>query len=121
MDYKTRIKILKGSRSTKEFSSLLGIPMTTLHTYLNGREPSVNFIKRVHDKLNVRVEWLITGRGPIYETDVFHEDCTFDKIVNFLEIYWPKWSQKEHCWFELQFRKNFPEFEFWLINGHAPR
>ncbi|WP_333654959.1 helix-turn-helix domain-containing protein [Dissulfurispira sp.] len=80
MDYKTRIKIIKGSRTIKELANILGIPATTLHTYLNGREPSVSFVNRVNEKLNVNPDWLITGRVPIFKSTVFSDDDTIIKI-----------------------------------------
>jgi transcriptional regulator with XRE-family HTH domain len=120
MDYKTRIKIIKGSRTIKELANILGVPVTTLHTYLNGREPSVRFVNRVHEKLNVNPEWLITGRGMIYKNEVFSDDdTTIKNIIAFLHSSWPQWTQKERCWFEMHFRRNFPEFETWLINNHG--
>ncbi|HAK89928.1 MAG TPA: hypothetical protein DHW81_07310 [Nitrospiraceae bacterium] len=122
MDYKTRIKIIKGSRTLNDFSKLLDIPITTLHTYLNGREPSVGFVKKVHEKLNVNPEWIITGRGQIYKDEIFCDDeNAVENIIDFLKISWPAWTEKERCWFETHFRRNFPEFETWLMGGQGAK
>ncbi|MBI5213188.1 MAG: helix-turn-helix transcriptional regulator [Nitrospirae bacterium] len=122
MDYKTRIKIIKGNRTLKDFAALMGIPLTTIHTYLNGREPSIGFVKRAHEKLNVNPEWLITGKGPIYKNELFCDDeNALKSIIGFLKNSWPAWTEKERCWFETHFRRNFPEFEAWLLDGQGSK
>lgn len=53
-DIRLRLLILKGSRSVKDFAQLLDLPTSTVYYYMNGRTPSLSFITRVCNKLNVR-------------------------------------------------------------------
>jgi transcriptional regulator with XRE-family HTH domain len=112
-EVKTRLLMLKGSRSIKDFAGLLGLPTSTVYYYLNGRTPSLSFILRVCNRLNVREEWLINGNGPIFREG--RGDDIINHILEYLRENWDSWSEKKRHWFEVHFRKTFPEFDEWLI------
>lgn len=112
-DIRARLLILKGSRSIKDFASILDLPTSTVHYYMNGRPPSLSFIMRVCNRLNVREEWLISGNGPIFRGE--ESDDLLNHILEYLKENWDKWGDKKRHWFELHFRQIFPEFEEWLL------
>lgn len=51
-----RLNILKGNRSVKAFAEDLGLPVSTVYYYSNGREPSLSFLLRIANKMNVNEE-----------------------------------------------------------------
>lgn len=74
MDYSVneRIKNLIESRkeSVRAFSSIIGIPQTTLNSIvLNTRKANVEVIEAIIDKIkNINPFWLINGKGEMYTT-----------------------------------------------------
>ncbi len=117
-DFKHRLNLLKGDRTIKEFSKMLDIPVSTLHYYLNGREPSLSFLIRVCSKLNVNEEWLLNGRGPIYRTEKEHDilEDLCELFSKFLAEKWKVWDTKEKIFFEFLVKRLFPDFERWLAD-----
>lgn len=112
-DIRSRLLILKGQRSIKDFANLLDLPTSTVYYYMNGRMPSLSFIMRVCNKLNVREEWLIKGDDPIFREET--GDYMLNHILEYLKENWDRWSEKKRHWFEIHFRQTFPEFEEWLL------
>lgn len=108
-----RLLLLKGQRPLKEFAEMLGLPQSTVHYYLNGREPSLSFILKVAQKFRVREEWILTGKEPIFKDDTTDERSLIESMVDFLKQNWETWPEKKRHWFELQFKRLFPEFEEW--------
>ncbi len=110
-----RLKILKGKRSLKEFARLIGIPVSTLHYYLKGREPSISFLQMVCTRLAIREEWLLLGKGPIHKRDAESEKDTYiDIILTFLKEKWAYLTEKERHWLEVEIMRMFPDFMEWL-------
>ncbi|HPA44507.1 MAG TPA: sigma 54-interacting transcriptional regulator [bacterium] len=58
-----RLKELKGDRTTAAFARFLGVGVSTLHNYENGRTPPIDFLLNVAACTGVSIEWLLTGRG----------------------------------------------------------
>lgn len=112
-DIRARLLILKGAISIKDFARLLDLPTSTVYYYMNGRPPSLSFIMRVCNKLNIREEWLINGNGPVFREKT--EDDMLNHILEYLKENWDKWTEKKRHWFELHFKQIFPEFEEWLL------
>lgn len=113
-DIKRRLLFLKGQSTLKEFAEKLDLPTSTVYYYLNGgREPSLSFLLKVSEKLNVREEWLLTGTGKIFK-DTEEKTLTIDQIIEFLRKNWDQWSQEKRKCFESHLLQIFPEFETWL-------
>ncbi len=110
---KKRLLLLKGNRSIKEFAESLGLPVSTVYYYLNGREPALSFLLRVANRMNVSEEWLLTGRGNIFK-EKKDEAIEIEQVLEFLKRNWEKWSVKKRHWFEVHFKQLLPEFEIWL-------
>ncbi|MFN3740568.1 MAG: helix-turn-helix domain-containing protein [Thermodesulfovibrionales bacterium] len=108
-----RLNILKGNRSVKAFAEDLGLPVSTVYYYFNGREPSLSFLLRIANKMNVSEEWLLTGKGKIFK-DKDGEVFDIEDILEFLKKNWYKWSEKKRQWFKINFEELFPEFKLWL-------
>lgn len=66
----TRIKLLIEKRAggvKKEFAEALGIYPSLIEKWTNqGNMPSAEHLSNFATKLNVNINWLLTGKGPIY-------------------------------------------------------
>lgn len=56
----------KSKGNVSDFAKLIGINIQTLHTYIKGRMPSAEALFNICIKLQVNINWLLTGNGPIY-------------------------------------------------------
>lgn len=110
-----RLNIIKGDRSIKAFAEDVGLPVSTVYYYFNGREPSLRFLLRVANKMNVNEEWLLTGKGKIFK-DKDNEDFDIEDILEFLKSNWYKWPERKKHWFKINFKQLFTDFELWLKN-----
>lgn len=59
----SRLKIIMGDMSCREFSARLEKSPTTVNKYLKGRVPPADFIEIVCSRFSVRSWWLLTGEG----------------------------------------------------------
>jgi transcriptional regulator with XRE-family HTH domain len=66
-----RLKQIQGSMTLRVFAEKIGIGQSTLHNYLHGRDPKGRFLELVAKKLNVNVNWLLTGVGHKYLTNYY--------------------------------------------------
>jgi hypothetical protein len=94
----SRLVKLQGPLTIEEFSKKLGVPYTTLHSYIagkKGRKPSVppaSFLEKVVKKTRVSAHWLLTGEGAMLReeegknvsTDILQDPNLFD-IVGILK------------------------------------
>jgi transcriptional regulator with XRE-family HTH domain len=66
MNFKHRIRKLRGEMSQSEFSQLVGINPNTLRNYEQGQSlPNISTAAELCKKTGVLVEWLILGEGPM--------------------------------------------------------
>lgn len=70
MDISSRLEIIithfEGGNATN-FAKRLGIPQSTVHNYTKkGREPHSLFLKLIHEKLGVNINWVLTGEGEMF-------------------------------------------------------
>jgi hypothetical protein len=50
-----------------EFSRITGIPQSSFHNYATGkRDPQIGHLNSIRDKLNINLNWLISGDEPKY-------------------------------------------------------
>ncbi len=93
-----RLREIKGNRSTAAFARFLGVGVSTLHNYENGRTPPIDFLLNVTARTGISIEWLMTGTGEKYRSDasdssgrtwrvlvVDDKDYQRDSICNVLE------------------------------------
>lgn len=68
----------------KMFSELTQISYRTLQNYiLSGREPNSDALIKLHKHLNVNLNWLLTGKGSMFNPDSFsHSDLLLLKQFN---------------------------------------
>jgi len=59
------INELADGKLTK-FAEKAGIPASTFHGYLKGRAPHPDHLIRILEHYKVSINWLLTGKGPIY-------------------------------------------------------
>ena len=62
-DIKTRLQEIVGSNVSK-FSRMIGENRQTIDNYLLGRMPRGAFLKKLAERININVNWLLTGVGP---------------------------------------------------------
>jgi phage repressor protein C with HTH and peptisase S24 domain len=75
---------VKEAGGNAHVSSAAGIPLSTLNSYISGREMRTSVALKLAEVCNVSLEWLITGKNAasIYQSAVAQEDRA-DTIVNF--------------------------------------
>ncbi len=61
-DVKTRLREIVGSNVAK-FARMIGENRQTIDNYLKGRMPRGAFLKKLIEKTNTNINWLLTGKG----------------------------------------------------------
>ena len=74
MSIASRLRQVRGTTPRKDFGARLSVHPNTVGNYESGREPPASYVAAVARSNNVRLEWLITGIGPMREGD---EEPTF--------------------------------------------
>ncbi|MGS3185513.1 XRE family transcriptional regulator [Aeromonas taiwanensis] len=78
-EFKNRLESIIGTESARSFALRAGMADTTLRQYLNGRsEPNMSQLIKIADTAGVRIDWLVTGRGP--KEDVQDESLNPDGL-----------------------------------------
>lgn len=67
MEFKDRLRELRGKRTQKEIAKLLGVPLNSYNNWENGREPSYAVLKKIAEFHHITVDYLIG-----------YSDCTHD-------------------------------------------
>ena len=62
-DIKTRLRGIVGPNLSK-FARTIGEHRQTVDNYLLGRMPRAEFLKKLAEKKNININWLLTGKGP---------------------------------------------------------
>ncbi|TKJ34167.1 hypothetical protein CEE39_02735 [bacterium (candidate division B38) B3_B38] len=62
-DVKIRLQEIVGSNISK-FARMIGENRQTIDNYLLGRMPRGAFLKKLAEKFNININWLLTGKGP---------------------------------------------------------
>ena len=58
MEFKDRLRELRGKRTQKEIAKLLGVPLNSYNNWENGREPSYAVLKKIAEFYHVPVSYL---------------------------------------------------------------
>ena len=71
MNFGERIKFIRGSLSQEDFGYLFGVHRTTVHAWeYNEIMPGEGIIKAFFMLFNVNLNWLLSGKGEPYFTDL---------------------------------------------------
>ena len=62
-DVKTRLREIVGPNVSK-FAGMVGEHRQTIDNYLVGRMPRAAFLKKLAEKKDININWLLTGKGP---------------------------------------------------------
>lgn len=63
-----RLGELRGQNSRDTFAEKLGVHKNTIGNYERGdRQPEITFLQSLHERLDVNLNWLLTGDGAPYE------------------------------------------------------
>jgi len=60
-----RLRMLRGGRSIRELADVTDHHPETVRRYLTCSPPSVVFLRALADEYEVRLDWLISGEGPM--------------------------------------------------------
>ena len=67
-NFQERLKHLRKNRNKAEFARFLGIPAPMYHRYELGQIPKEDNLRIISERLNVSIDWLLTGREDITTT-----------------------------------------------------
>lgn len=77
-----RITSLRGEKTQKEFSDILGITQSHLSQFELGKvKPTTDFYVAVADVLNVNLNWLLTGKGDKYVTYYGNQELVQENLT----------------------------------------
>jgi transcriptional regulator with XRE-family HTH domain len=78
--FKERIKYLRGEKTQSEFAAIIGATKQKISNYEAGIiKPSFEILEQIAEKLNVNINWLLTGKGNI-KVVVSSEDDSCERI-----------------------------------------
>lgn len=86
--YSQNIKNLKQklNLSTPQMAQKLGISTSTLSSYeRNVRTPSLDFATLLYEKLNVNLNWFISGEGEMFNTPISNEGFRNSEMINLID------------------------------------
>lgn len=75
-----RLHILQDDRRQSFFAEITGNIPQNISRYLKDRLPSLEFLVQVSHMMNVSLDWLILGEGPMHSSDVDWSNVTFEQI-----------------------------------------
>lgn len=86
----------------------------TYQRYEQGKNfPTMEFLLEIANKTKYNLHWLVTGDGE--KITNFSSDSS-DSFIRRIDSWIKEWESKEPKildWFELEFKRNFPEFIDW--------
>ena len=120
MNLAERLKFFRESLglTQEEFAKKLNTTQAVISNYERGaRVPTADFLNRLTEIFHLDINWLLTGEGPMFVggskvADI--KDIPKEQIKEFIEEFWQKANEKERIWFEVQFKRAFPEYADWL-------
>ena len=99
----------------KKFAEKAGINQTTLNNYANGRIPKADALEKICTTYKINLNWLVAEIGEKYLTDEKKSvECEFLETVDNWISDLKQEDPKNEVWFEIQFKKLFPEFSKWF-------
>jgi transcriptional regulator with XRE-family HTH domain len=103
----------------KEMAKMMKVTLRAYQRYESGEQkPSYEKLVNLLDELkDINPTWLLTGEGPMFvggSKVVDIKDIPKEQIKEFIEEFWQKANEKERIWFEVQFKRAFPEYADWL-------
>lgn len=69
MSIADRLRKTRGALSRKEFAERLNVHPNTVANYENGRDAPISYVVEVAQRLQVHLQWLATGEGPMRASD----------------------------------------------------
>lgn len=73
MEFKDRLRELRGNYTQKEIAKLLGVPMNSYNNWENGREPSYTVLKKIAEFHHVTVDYLIGYSDRTHDSEELSE------------------------------------------------
>ncbi|MFA7074907.1 MAG: helix-turn-helix domain-containing protein [Endomicrobiaceae bacterium] len=72
-----KVKLIrkKLKKSQKEFSDFLEVSQSAISNYeKNERTPSADFLNKLAEKCNINMNWFLTGKGEMFQTDIANQE-----------------------------------------------
>ncbi|MEK8017060.1 MAG: helix-turn-helix transcriptional regulator [Candidatus Parabeggiatoa sp.] len=116
MDIAKRLKkvIVNKNKTLKDFSKEANIPYITLQKYIAGeRKPGADALTKIHIQLGISINWLLTGKGEMYEKKGTEKVETLVGTIEWLKEWWDGADEKHRHWLEVQMKRCFPEYAKW--------
>lgn len=86
--YSQNIKKLKQklNLSTPQMAQTLGVSASTLSSYERSvRTPSLDFATLLYEKLNVNLNWFISGEGEVFNTPTSNEEFRNSEMLTLID------------------------------------
>ncbi|MCK3655139.1 hypothetical protein A4G19_05005 [Pasteurellaceae bacterium Macca] len=83
MSIANRLKLLLDTQSLtiKAFSEITEIPYRSVQNYLREeRDPNVEALNKICKKMNINLNWLVTGRGGMFIEQISEKDLVNEEI-----------------------------------------
>lgn len=98
--------------SQSAFGKKIGLSFQHVSRYERGViSPTSDILTRLHERLNVSIDWLLTGRGSMFANirRLAEEDETQMKesIKTWIDEFWKLASAEEKIWFMIEFGRQF--------------
>lgn len=75
-----RLVVEQSGMNAKAFAQAVGMPYTSLHGYMkDAREPGSSAIEKICSQKGIDANWLLTGEGGMYRTQVDAQVPPFDE------------------------------------------
>ncbi|MDM8561041.1 helix-turn-helix transcriptional regulator [Candidatus Parabeggiatoa sp. HSG14] len=103
----------KGLKLT-EFAKKSEIPYRNLQGYIADEMiPGGKSLIKIAE-LGVSTDWLLTGKGEMYQTKATSKETTTEKeITNWLSTWWKGADEEHRHWLNVQMKRYFPEYASW--------
>ncbi|MEN8220830.1 MAG: helix-turn-helix transcriptional regulator [Pseudomonadota bacterium] len=97
------------------------MPYVTLQRYLSGdRKPNVDALIKISQFIDVNMNWLLMGEGPMYRHQLEEKKAEYkkrdkvDQKKDWLSDWWAQADDKKRHWLEIEMGRTFPEYREWL-------
>ena len=104
-----------------KFAQKAGIKQATFYNYMNGRQPNVEALNNICKKFKVNLNWLVCGEGDKYLIPKGKGKIIFWEMVREWLSELKRNDPKNEIWFEVQFKKLFPEFNEWELRRNTDK
>ena len=82
MEFKNRIKIVRGNLTQKEFAKKLDIHEGTVQLYETGNIPKGDILLHIHEEFGTDITWLLTGKEKLFLDQEASDKPSINEVDN---------------------------------------